>query len=112
MGALAQHRFGKVDALAHGGLHCTAMRLVIGMDLSHWTPLSLEIHSGVYPALRIISVNDTTSLAWRPANSAGVAVCTSRPVLRSLVRRSGDSVAAFSSRFQASMIAGFIFGGP
>jgi hypothetical protein len=40
MRALAQHRFGKVEAMAHGGLHCTAMRLVKGMyDLSHWTPL-------------------------------------------------------------------------
>jgi hypothetical protein len=40
MGALAQHRFGKVEAMAHGGLHRTAMRLVKGMDhLSHWTPL-------------------------------------------------------------------------
>src|SRR6204780_2680878 len=38
MRALAQHRFGKVEAMAHGGLHCTAMRLVKGMDdLSHWT---------------------------------------------------------------------------
>jgi hypothetical protein len=38
--ALAQHRFGKVEALAHGGLHCTAMLLVKGMDdLSHCTPL-------------------------------------------------------------------------
>jgi hypothetical protein len=40
MRALAQHRFGKVEAMAHGGLHCTAMRLVKGMDdLRHWTPL-------------------------------------------------------------------------
>jgi len=31
MRALAQHRFGKVEAMAHGGLHCTAMRLVKGM---------------------------------------------------------------------------------
>jgi hypothetical protein len=38
MRALAQHRFGKVEAMAHGGLHCTAMRLVKGMhDLSHST---------------------------------------------------------------------------
>jgi hypothetical protein len=40
MRPLAQHRFGKVEAMAHGGLHCTAMLLVKGMDdLSHWTPL-------------------------------------------------------------------------
>jgi hypothetical protein len=40
MRALAQHRFGKVEAIAHGGLHCAAMRLIKGMDgLSHWTPL-------------------------------------------------------------------------
>src|SRR5665213_1058767 len=39
MRALAQHRFGKVEAMAHGGLHCDAMRRVKGMDdLSHWTP--------------------------------------------------------------------------
>src|SRR5437762_14059193 len=43
MRALAQHRFGKVEAMAHGGLHCTAMRLVEVMDdLSHWTPLQLS----------------------------------------------------------------------
>ena len=37
--ALAQHRFGKVEALAHGGLHGAAMLLVKRMDgLSHWTP--------------------------------------------------------------------------
>src|SRR5882762_8837443 len=40
MRALAQHGSSKVEAMAHGGLHCTAMRLVKGMDdLSHWTPL-------------------------------------------------------------------------
>ena len=40
MRALAQHCFGKVEAVAHGGLHFTAMRLVEGMDdPSHWTPL-------------------------------------------------------------------------
>jgi hypothetical protein len=40
MRALAQHHFGKVEAMAHGGIHRTAMLLVKGMDgLSHWTPL-------------------------------------------------------------------------
>jgi len=44
MRALAQHRFGKVEAMAHGGLHCTAMLLVKGMDdLSHWTPWDLRM---------------------------------------------------------------------
>ncbi|KRR15149.1 hypothetical protein CQ12_07705 [Bradyrhizobium jicamae] len=33
--AVAQHRFGKVETLAHGGFHCTTMRLVKGMNLSH-----------------------------------------------------------------------------
>ena len=27
MRAFAQHRFGKIEALAHGGFHCAAMRL-------------------------------------------------------------------------------------
>jgi hypothetical protein len=36
MRALAQHRSRKVEAMAHGGLHGTAMPLVKGMDdLSH-----------------------------------------------------------------------------
>jgi hypothetical protein len=40
MRALAYHRFGKIEAMAHDGLHGTAMLLVKGMDdLSHWTPL-------------------------------------------------------------------------
>jgi hypothetical protein len=40
MRALAHHPFGKVEAMAHGGLHCTAMRLVKGMDnLGHWALL-------------------------------------------------------------------------
>jgi hypothetical protein len=30
--------------MAHGGLHCTAMLLVKGMDdLSHWTPWDLRM---------------------------------------------------------------------
>jgi hypothetical protein len=34
--ALAQHRFGKVEAMAHRGLHGSAMLFVKGMDgLSH-----------------------------------------------------------------------------
>jgi hypothetical protein len=33
--AFAQHRFSKIEALPHGGFHCVAMRLVIGMDFRH-----------------------------------------------------------------------------
>src|SRR5262245_65855968 len=48
MRALAQHRFGKVEAMAHGGLHCSAMRLVKGMDdLSHWTSSRIKPWRGV-----------------------------------------------------------------
>lgn len=32
--ALAQRRFGKIEALAHGGFHCAAVRLVEGMNLN------------------------------------------------------------------------------
>src|SRR5262245_59322247 len=48
MRALAQHRFGKVEAMTHGGLHCSAMRLVKGMDdLSHWTSSLIKSWRGV-----------------------------------------------------------------
>src|SRR3954452_8755615 len=41
MRALPQHRFNKVETLAHGGLHLAAMHFVEGMNhLSHWTSLS------------------------------------------------------------------------
>lgn len=33
--ALAEHRFGEVQSLAHGGLHRLAVRLVERMDLGH-----------------------------------------------------------------------------
>jgi len=32
MNVLAQHRFGKIEAMAHGGLHRAAMRFVKRMD--------------------------------------------------------------------------------
>src|SRR5690242_14886235 len=46
MRALAQQRFGEVEAMAHGGLHCTTMGLVKGMDhLGHWTPDLLTLRT-------------------------------------------------------------------
>jgi LysR family transcriptional regulator, glycine cleavage system transcriptional activator len=46
MRALAQHRLGKVEAMAHGGLHQTAMLLIKGMDdLSHKAPNFLTLRT-------------------------------------------------------------------
>ena len=36
--AFAQHCFGKVESMAHGGLHGAAMLFVKRMEFSHGTP--------------------------------------------------------------------------
>src|SRR5829696_5259909 len=59
MRALAQHRFGKVEALAHGGLHRAAMRLVKGMNFRHG--VSSLAQSAYSAAIASISSNHLPS---------------------------------------------------
>jgi hypothetical protein len=35
MRAFAEHRLGKIEALAHGSFHCAAMRLIKWMNFAH-----------------------------------------------------------------------------